>query len=98
MAAPRKTATQRAEAKAENSVDVTVDGVTYTISRNISLDVFDALSTVDDEGATKLPDLKKATQYLVGLAQWKQWRSKHSTSDELQAFFKAATEAVGAGK
>jgi hypothetical protein len=99
MATPRKTAVpaRRAEVNPETEVEVTFEGNVYTISRDISLDVFDALSTIDDDGNDKAPDLKRAVQVWLGVDQWKLWRTRHSKSSELSAFFTAAKDAVGAG-
>ena len=98
MAAPRKTAAQRAEAVAETEVSVRFEGNTYTIARDIPLTVFEALSTVNDNGDAKNPDYYKAVQALLGVEQWQAWRKLHTKSSELMAFMRVATEAVGAGK
>lgn len=97
--APRKTAAQqRAEAASADSMAVKFDGATYQIARDINLDVFEALSTVNDAGQPKNQDYYKAVQCLLGVKQWQAWRAKHSTSSELMEFMRVATEAVGAGK
>ena len=101
MAAPRKTAAaRRAEVAAESETTFQFRGYEYIVPRAIRLDVFDALSIVDDDGNSKLPDVKKATQVLLGVEQWKAWRTRNAdaTVDDLHAFFGAATEAIGAGK
>lgn len=97
---PRKAAVaaQRAEAAGVSEVDVVFQGHTYRIDTDIDLGVFEALSSVDDDGNRKSPDFKAAVQALLGPEQWKLWRSKHSKVSELMAFMSAGTEATRSGK
>lgn len=98
--ARRTAAQQRAEAAAEDSVTFQYRGHSYTVPRTVKLSVFDALSTVDDDGNQKMPDVKKATQGIVGIAQWKAWlgRNPDASMGDLNDFFAAATGAIQAGK
>lgn len=93
-------AAQKAEAVADETVTFKYQGHDYTLSRKVKLDVFDALSSVDDDGNAHVPDVKKATQALLGVEQWKVWRERNSdaTMQDLEEFFATATKAVGAGK
>ncbi|HEY0868989.1 MAG TPA: hypothetical protein VGD55_01205 [Acidothermaceae bacterium] len=99
--ATRRTSTpaaQKAEAVAGDTVDFDFEGVSYTIEKDISLDVLDALSTINAAGDKKEQDYRTAMQCLLGLEQYASWRAKHSRLSELMALWQVAVNAVNAGK
>lgn len=77
---------QKNEATGVDSIEFTHDGITYTVSREIDLDVLEALE--DDKPIA-------AARAILGAEQWKKFRSGHSKPEDLSGLFEAYNEGVG---
>ena len=94
MTAPRKAAVRAPKIDAAKFAEVEFAGHVYRIDRDVSLNVLDAVSPVDDDGNKKAPNHMLATQYLLGAKEWKVWRSRHTSLRELTDFWVAAMGAL----
>lgn len=78
---------QKNEAEGVDTIDFEHDGVSYTVAREINLDVLEALE--DDKPLS-------AARAILGAEQWKKFRAGHSKPSDLSDLFEAYNRAVGA--